>query len=259
MLPREGGCIRHSREGGNPANAPANSQLRSPNGHMIQRHVGPLSPLGRELERGAQIPNNSQPSTPNTLECLLKPVHSFSFPKSILMKHHGLPLTNQYTKTVALPRPEGLEFTVTIQPLPLGFHTQLAKHHIIPPSPPTRIARDNQGKPIRDEQGLAILVPDQQTPEFLTESEQYHQRVATLIIYQALKADSALEFETPPPTTEDHRIFADHLFAELQAAGWTSGDMIFLCQQIAELSNLSDKQLQQSHDHFFSTHNKASP
>ncbi|MEW4528391.1 hypothetical protein [Maioricimonas sp. JC845] len=151
------------------------------------------------------------------------------------------------TRTVTLPRGDGSALTLTIQPLSLGFHRRLRERGIVPPTPPRRVARDAAGKPLRDESGLAVMLADEQDPQYLAEQEQYHHRVALLAVAESLAADPQVRFDAQPPASDDDAIawtgYADALGAELEAAGFTAGDLVRLCTEICRLSNLLDEQL----------------
>ncbi|QDU41038.1 hypothetical protein Mal4_54030 [Maioricimonas rarisocia] len=156
------------------------------------------------------------------------------------------PATN-VTRTITLPRGDGSTLNLTIQPLSLGFHRRLRERGIVAPAPPRRVARDAAGRPIRDESGLAVMLADDHDPQFLAEIEQYHQRVALLAIPEALAADPQVRFEAQAPSSDAAAAawmrYADDLNAELEAAGFTTGDLVRLCTEICRLSNLLDEQL----------------
>lgn len=175
------------------------------------------------------------------------------------MHLRGQPLRSSTTQTVVLPRPDGSDWTFTIQPLPLGFHQRLRERGIAPPSPPVKVARDSTGRPLRDDSGLAITTADTSDPQFLTDLERYHQRVAVLAITESLRADPHVRFDTPPPkpgvglagpTDLAWPAYADALHAELESAGFAPGDLILLCQHICRLSNLLGDQLQRARANF---------
>ena len=163
-----------------------------------------------------------------------------------------------------LPRPSGPPLVLLLEPLPLGFHEQLSARGIVPPVPPSRVARDSVGRPLRDEAGQVVLQVDAADAAFRQAREQYHQRVAVLMLYQAVQHDEAITFDTSPPaetsaTADEWPRFADDLYAELQQAGLTAGDLILLCQEICRLSNLLDDHLRQAHQSFFSPPQAAAP
>lgn len=159
-----------------------------------------------------------------------------------------------YSRVVSLPRPDGTVWSFTLRPLPLGFHRRLREQGVISPVPPTRIARDSQGKPLRDDAGLAISQLDANDPEYLASVETYHQRIATLAFAEALQADPHASFETPTPGPGGNwNAYADSLYAELEMAGFSAGDLISLCDEVARLSNLLGDHLQRSQSSFSST------
>lgn len=167
------------------------------------------------------------------------------------MKINGQSLSSRFTRSVELPRADGSVLILTLQPLPLGFHRRLREHQVIPPSPPTRIARDSTGKPLRDAAGLAVVMADEQDSRYREELEVYHQRVAVLVLVEALQSDPQIELETVRPAG-DWRGYADAVYAELEQAGWSAGDLLYLCRIVSEMSNLSDRHLREATANFSS-------
>ncbi|MBL4884413.1 MAG: hypothetical protein JKY95_07750, partial [Planctomycetaceae bacterium] len=87
---------------------------------------------------------------------------------------------------------------------------------------------------------------------YLEAVEKYHQRVATLVLWEALKGDDRIEFETVVP--ESHGgwdLFADQLHVELEESGWTAGDLIWVCERVSELSNLTGENFRDAQQNFF--------
>lgn len=167
------------------------------------------------------------------------------------MKHNGKPLSRRYTKRVVLPRPDGESLVFTIGPLSLGFQQRLRSKNIRPPTPPTRVARDSQGKPLRDADGLAVFTEDKHDHDYEERLERYHQHVAVLVAAEALKADESIEFDAQEPEQDDWTLYADALVDEFEADGWSAGDLILLCDEFARLSNLLDDHLRESAADFF--------
>lgn len=160
------------------------------------------------------------------------------------MQINGQPAASRFTTTVQLPRPAGDGPMLTLQPLPLGFARRLTTHLVQPPVPPVRIARDSQGKPLRQANGQAATMADETDAEYRRERELYGQRVAVLAVVTALQADPHIHFETEVAAhPHDWRPYADALLNELEGAGWTAGDLAWLCQAVCRLSNLIDQHL----------------
>ena len=169
------------------------------------------------------------------------------------MKISGRTIDQIVSQPVLLPRPGSEPVLLQLTPLPLGFHQRLRDRGIVPPTVPSRIGRDSQGRPLRDAQGTAILVRDPQQPEYLLELERYHQRVAVLAVAEALRADENVTFDAVLPRSHDAdewRQYADTLFAEMERSGLTAGDLVLLCREICRLSNLLDEQLQTAQQNF---------
>lgn len=158
------------------------------------------------------------------------------------MKVNGAVCRERYQRRVTLPRPDGSVLTLTVSPLPLAFHRRLRLRGVTAPRQPTRIARDSSGKPMRDQQGLAVLTADAENVEYLTALDLYNQRVAALVIAEGLREDDSLQFETEqPPEGGDWTGYADNLSREMEEAGWSTGDVALLCDHVFRASNLLDE------------------
>jgi hypothetical protein len=169
------------------------------------------------------------------------------------MKLNGQLLTNSYRHPFSLPRVGDEPLAMQLQPLPLGFHQRLRERGIQPPTTPLKIARDSSGKPLRDGQGNALTLAETQNPEYLLELERYHQRVAVLALAQSLEGDQHVGFDTPVPSGTDGQVwirYANALLHEMEAAGFTAGDLLLLCREISRISNLLDEQLTQAQANF---------
>ncbi|MCG6154895.1 hypothetical protein [Rubinisphaera margarita] len=168
------------------------------------------------------------------------------------MKYCGKVVSGDYSRVVAMGRPDGSSWEVCVRPLRLSFHRVLRERGVMMPQPPTRVSRDSQGRVIRDADGVAVLQRDESDAGYLAAVEKYHQRVATLIVWESLREDSRFEFEVKEPAEGgDWGAFADALYVELEEAGWTAGDVIWFCEQVAELSQLSAGHVREARADFF--------
>lgn len=168
------------------------------------------------------------------------------------MRRQGETIQQDYRQTVLLPRPDGSAWSLVLQPLRLGFPQLLKERGLHIPTAPVTLVRDSQGRPIRDADGQAVTHRNEQDGDHVLAVERYHQRLATLMVWEALQADEAIEFDTAPPAEEgDWLAFADEILNELIQAGFTAGDLIWLCEQVAVLSNLAGEHLRQARGHFF--------
>lgn len=169
------------------------------------------------------------------------------------MRIHGHTAPMQHTLTVQLPRSDGGGPLLTLSPLPLGFARRLREHGVVAPVPPSRVARDPQGRPMRQANGQAVVLQDELDAEYLAERELYHQRVAVLSLVDALRDDPHVVFDTQAADfPHDWKPYADRVYGELEAAGWSAGDLVWVCMQVAKLSNLIETHLSETHADFSS-------
>jgi len=159
----------------------------------------------------------------------------------------GLQPRSSYSSVCELPRPGGEAVMLRMQPLRLGFARSLSERGIVPPEPPVRVARDSAGRPLRDERGQAVTLAAESDAAYQRAMELYHQRVAVLAVAESLEADSEVTFETQRPSGETGWIeYADALYAEMEQAGFTAGDLVHLCTCVCRLSNLAGDHLREA-------------
>jgi hypothetical protein len=167
------------------------------------------------------------------------------------MRIRGVEQQQVYTRLCELPRPDGEVLALTMSPLPLGFSRRLREYGLWPPIPPSRVARDAGGRPVRDERGQALTVGDDRDPEYRRDLELYHQRVAVLSVLESLRDDSNISFEAPRPAGNTGWIeYADAVHAEMESAGFTAGDLVHLCSFACRMSNLAGGHLREAQEHF---------
>jgi len=134
-----------------------------------------------------------------------------------------------------------------MQPLRLGFARGLRECGLVPPEPPLRVARDSAGRPIKDERGQAVMTAVEADADYVRSVEQYHQRVAVLAVVESLEADPDVAFGARRPAgNEGWGEYADAVYAEMEEAGFTAGDLVHLCSYACRLSNLAGDHLRAS-------------
>ena len=151
--------------------------------------------------------------------------------------------------TVTLSRPDG-DVSVTLRPLPIGFHRRLKEQGVVPPTPPRVAARDSAGRVLRDDDGRPVLVADDSAAPHLAAVDRYQERLAALMIAAALGGE--VQVETPQPAEDgDWPAFADAVLAELSEAGVTPGEVARLVRGVCEASGLIDRHIAAEGDALF--------
>ena len=148
-----------------------------------------------------------------------------------------------FERAVVWRRGDGAEVGLVIRPLRLGFRERWAGWGIVPPEVPRRVLRDGQGRLVRDEQGLAVLVADGQGPGYRAACERYQARVAGLLIAEGLAGGGVTIQAQVPAVGEEATGYADAVLGELEAAGFSAGDVLWLCDEILRLSRLGGEHL----------------
>jgi hypothetical protein len=168
------------------------------------------------------------------------------------MKLHGKVLRGRGVKVLLWRRGDGGEHEVTVTALPLGFGVWLRQKGIVQPEVPVRVARDAQGKPMRDASGQAVVREDRSDASYVASVEQYQQRLAMLVLWQGLKDDPQVSWETVEPAVDgDWVAFADQLFEELEQAGVTMGEVVWLCEEITNFTNQVTLRVEETRADFF--------
>lgn len=168
------------------------------------------------------------------------------------MKIAGQSLGGRNTAVVELRRPELGPVHLTVQALPLGFESLLAQRGVRRPAVPQRVARDARGKVIRDETGQAVLHAEPGDADYLRCLEEYARRTLALEVVEGLAADASVSFETTAPDDDgDWAAYADRVYEELKAAGFSDGDLVVLVQAIHRVSNLTGEAIAAAQNDFF--------
>lgn len=168
------------------------------------------------------------------------------------MKLQGKVLRGKSTKVLLWRRGDGGEHEVIVTALPLGFGVWLRQKGIVQPEIPVRVARDAQGKPMRDASGQAVVREDRSDALYVASVEQYQQRLAMLVMWQGLKEDPQVTWETVEPAVEgDWVAFADQLFEELERSGVTMGEVVWLCEEITNVTHQATARVEETRATFF--------
>ncbi len=168
------------------------------------------------------------------------------------MKIHGERVGGRARTVVLWKLPAGGEVELSVSALPLGFACQLRRRGVVMPVVPVRVARDKEGRPLKDGAGLAVPMEDRGDCGYMEAVERYHQRVAMLVLYEGLRGNAHWQWEcVEPGEGGDWCRFADALFEELETAGVTLGEVVWLCETITALGLQGQEQVPGARDRFF--------
>lgn len=158
------------------------------------------------------------------------------------MKIGGTKIEAMSRTTITLPRPEGVPAPVIkVRAFPLGDEAPGMK--LFPePQVPQGLASGANGLPLRDPKtGKAIVVDLHNDPAYLAKSEESDKMS---LIVSALSVMEEVEFETTMrPGTREWFLDA---YEEMKRAGLTLGDLNIILQTAKELSNLTQKRLEEA-------------
>jgi len=170
------------------------------------------------------------------------------------MKLSGKKLKALAQAELVLPRPgEDAGIRLVVQAFPLGAEEE-AERLFPSPVPPVKFAQGKRGKVLRDPATKEVVkVRDLEDPDFRAASRLANRRQMMFLITEGLKADPALEWETPTADREkDAGAWADNVFAECSAAGLSTGDLGMILDKIRELGNLTGQAVDDAVEDFLS-------
>lgn len=111
------------------------------------------------------------------------------------MKINGQKPNFYKSQTLDFVDKDGKIYTFTLTPTPLNFYDSIEK--IIPrPNAPKTFAKDAKGKFEKDENGRQIIIRDEDDPKYQEKMKEVSQLQSTALVYEVLKNDKAIEFET---------------------------------------------------------------
>lgn len=176
------------------------------------------------------------------------------------------------TGTVVIPRGEDAKPVVLkVRGLPLGTEEKLRRFFPTPKAPDKwypdpRKKQPKSGPPIfaRDpDSGALLFKPDEQDEDFRIARAASERRTAAFLLYNGLDVPSVpglnvdtVAFDAKPPQSDEISAweqFGDAVWAELQAAGWQTGDVALVTSKILELSNLDKKKVEAAASDFLAS------
>lgn len=170
------------------------------------------------------------------------------------MKLKGQTLQVLARREVTIPR-DGGGITVTVQAMPLGGNDDIDE--LFPsPKPPRTFVTGRDKLPIRDQQGKPLVAEDLNDARYLSEVRASNRRkVAWNVFHSIVPGASEMQFETVKPaemTQDSAAAFADAVFEELRAAGFSIGDLNVILEAVMEASNLREETMTRAKEGFSS-------
>lgn len=144
---------------------------------------------------------------------------------------------------------ESITFTLTAVPLGWRERVQKIKAFVLPDAPREPLKSPN-GKIVKGEDGLALVVRNENDPEYLEKLSEIGRRLRVLKVYELLKHDSAVKFTAVEPAGDgeaEWSKFCDDIFAEFQEFGITAEELATLEFAGDQLSSRIDMQELKKH------------
>ncbi len=166
------------------------------------------------------------------------------------MKFKGNALAGLAKGTVTLQRNDG-EIELTITALALG--TEGKPRELFPsPLPPSELVMDKKGRAVRGQDGRMVKEENYDDPDYLTAAARAGMLQMIYLVYQCVKDDDQLEFDTRREDCKDDKEFYSKLYEEFSAAGFTLGDIRIIQREILALSNIDAEKIEERVDAFLS-------
>ncbi len=167
------------------------------------------------------------------------------------MKIKGIRVSAVNHGSLTLVKKSGEDITLQFRSLPLNFTDEVNKEIPSPIPKTTDYLKDRRGRPVRDpDTGKPIMLTDEDSPEFKQSLSKANRRQTTLMLFEALKEDSAVEFENKREDFPSISAWADAIYEELNTAGFSVGDLAAMISFMMELSNIKEEELEEARADF---------
>jgi hypothetical protein len=150
------------------------------------------------------------------------------------------------SQTVTIQDDTGEIFTFILTPPSIDFHEKLERA-IPSPIAPRNFAKDGKGKIERDENGRPVIIKDEDDKAYrerLRETQQLH---SSLLVYEGLKNDKNIEFETK--FEEMNEAFAKAIKNEMVEM-LPMAVFLKLVEKIGEMMSLKDDVIKEAEESF---------
>lgn len=147
---------------------------------------------------------------------------------------------------------ESIAFTLTAVPLGWRERVQKIKAFNLPECPREPMKAAN-GKIVKGEDGLALVVRNESDPEYLEKLSEIGRRLRALKVYELLRNDASVKFSAVEPSGDgeaEWSQFCDDIFAEFQEFGLTAEELATIEFAGDQLSSRID--MQELKKHFLS-------
>jgi hypothetical protein len=159
------------------------------------------------------------------------------------MKVGGKASIVRNSKAITLKSGED-SITLTLTAVPLGWRERVQKIKAFAlPEPPREPIKGANGKIQRGEDGLAIVATKDNDPDYLAKLAEIGGRLRALKVFETLRFDPNVSFESKEPTTEDDAewaAFCDSLISEFRSFGLTGEELAFIDEVGNTLSSRID-------------------
>jgi hypothetical protein len=156
------------------------------------------------------------------------------------MKIAGQKIDLNARTTVRIPRP-GAVLEIEVHTFPYGFDLE---EDLPVPQPPKSPRRDKEDRPIRDADGRLTLFDDFNDAGYVRERKAWARRINAAVFYYATAASGRVQFESlagqKPPAGDRPAmaVYFDKAASELEASGFTPGDVTLVANAAYGLSNM---------------------
>ncbi len=166
------------------------------------------------------------------------------------MKIDGKDVNLLEQKEYVLPRNSG-DIPLLLSALPLGFQEKIERFFPTP-TPPKAPVKGANGK-LQRENGIVVVTRNVDDPHYKEQVKKMDLLQAIYVVHCALRNDKSINFETDIGQLETNpQEFYEGIYEELDAAGFTVGDILDITKGTMELSNMSSEKFKDLSENFTS-------
>ena len=139
---------------------------------------------------------------------------------------------------------QGKKIVLNLKPLPYDFLSIIEKRLPSPKPPQIGVLKDSRGRWVKDDFGRPIPELNENDAKYKAKVEEINDLQATAFLYEGLKGDSEIEFETEEPTTEkqkDWQAFYEKIREELKNAGMSMSQRTIIVQALQNDQGMLDQ------------------
>ena len=139
---------------------------------------------------------------------------------------------------------QGKKIVLNLKPLPYDFLSVIEKRLPSPKPPQVGVLKDSRGRWMKDDFGRPIPEYNENDTKYKSRVEEINDLQSTAFLYEGLKGDTEIEFETAEPDTdkqEEWEEFYKKIREELKSAGMSMSQRTIIIQTLQNDQGMLDQ------------------